>query len=197
MESSTTATSTPPISKSDTPAENLASVESQQQPELPKLSASDFRVYNRLAELMDAYHNHFRHTWRTLYSACTSNSRPAGMSIRSFIQLGLSLTDSLTLHHTIEERYIFPELAERMPQFRDHDHLISQHEKIHEGLERFAAYLKECQKAKRELRLSELKDIMDEFGAVLWAHLDDEVRQLGAENMRKFWTKEEIHGMRW
>jgi hypothetical protein len=32
---------------------------------------------------------------------------------------------------------------------------------------------------------------MDEFGAVLWAHLEVEVEELKAENMRKFWSLEE------
>lgn len=30
---------------------------------------------------------------------------------------------------------------------------------------------------------------MDTFGSVLWAHLNDEVVELGAESMRKFWSK--------
>lgn len=92
---------------------------------------------------------------------------------------------------------MFPELGERMPAFRPHDHLISQHEKIHEGLEKMEQYLDSCTSGEKELRLPELKDIMDTFGEVLWAHLDDEVRMLGAENMRKYWTKEEIGAMYW
>jgi hypothetical protein len=33
---------------------------------------------------------------------------------------------------------------------------------------------------------------MDSSGRVLWARLDDEVEQLGADNMRKFWMKEDM-----
>jgi len=119
------------------------------------------------------------------------------MSIRAFVSQGLHLCQSLTMHHTIEEQYVFPELAERMPVFREHDHLISQHEEIHVGLEKLEAYLDSCRSGERELRLPELKEIMDTFGTVLWAHLDDEVRTLGAENMRKYWSKQEILQMRW
>ncbi|EXJ84585.1 hypothetical protein A1O3_05255 [Capronia epimyces CBS 606.96] len=142
-------------------------------------------------------HNHFRSTWNLLYKACTDSSRPAGMSIRSFVSQGLRLSRALTMHHTIEEQHIFPELAERMPAFAPHEHLITQHEQIHEGLERFDAYLDACASGERELRLSELKEIMDSFAHVLWAHLDDEVRMLGAENMRKYWSKDEILSMNW
>jgi len=164
---------------------------------LPKLSAADFRVYNRLAVMMDAYHNHFRATWNLLYQSCTKNKRPMGMSMRQFLTQGLHLCHSLTVHHTIEERHIFPELAERMPIFAENAHLISQHELIHEGLERFEAYLRACQGGERELRMEEMKDVMDSFGKVLWDHLDDEVRTLGAESMRRYWSKEELLRMNW
>ena len=40
-----------------------------------------------------------------------------------------------------------------------------------------------------------MKKILDSFGAVLWQHLDDEVKELGAENMRKYWTLEEMRRM--
>ena len=132
-----------------------------------------------------------------LYQVCTSGSRPAGLSIRAFISQGLHLCQALTIHHTIEERHVFPELAKRMPQFRENDHLITQHELIHVGLVKMEEYLDACRMGERELRLPELKEVMDSFGDVLWEHLDDEVKQLGAENMRKFWTKEEILSMNW
>lgn len=39
----------------------------------------------------------------------------------------------LTGHHTIEERYIFPVLAKRMPEFRDDEKHITSHHAIHDG----------------------------------------------------------------
>ncbi len=84
-----------------------------------------------------------------------------------------------------------------MPAFAPRDHLISQHEMIHEGLEKLQEYLEGCRGGERELRLPELRGIMDGFGTVLWTHLDDEVRMLGAENMRRYWSKAEIASMHW
>ncbi|EXJ76777.1 uncharacterized protein A1O5_01285 [Cladophialophora psammophila CBS 110553] len=188
QQKATPRTSPPPENDADTPVV---------EPELPKLSAQDFRVYNRLAVMMDAYHNHFRYTWNLLYQTCTSGSRPPGMSLRGLISQGLHFCHALTIHHTIEEQHVFPELAERMPAFGVHDHLVTQHEKIHEGLEKLEQYLDGCRSGERELRLPELKEIMDSFGEVLWMHLDDEVRMLGAENMRKYWSKDEIMSMHW
>ena len=119
------------------------------------------------------------------------------MSIRSFLAQGLQLCQHLTIHHTIEEQHVFPELATRMSIFAPQDHLIKQHEQIHEGLEKLEAYLTKCLYGELEVRMEELKVIMDSFGEVLWTHLDLEVKMLGAENMRKYWSKDEIMSMNW
>lgn len=83
----------------------------------------------------------------------------------------------------------------RMPAFRKELELLTQHKLIHEGLEKLQAYLEDCTTGERELRLEEMKRIMDGFGEVLWAHLSDEENQLKAENMRNFWTLEEMKRM--
>lgn len=132
-----------------------------------------------------------------LYKGASTGERPAGISLRGFVHHGLQLCQHLTFHHTIEEQHIFPELAERMPGFKDDEILIKQHEQIHEGLEKTQKYLQQCQFEGRELRMSELKEIMDSYGTVLWEHLDQEVKMLSADNMRKYWTKDEIMAMEW
>lgn len=114
------------------------------------------------------------------------------MSLRQFIQLGTDLCKHLEMHHSIEEQYVFPMLAKKMPAFRKELELLTQHKQIHAGLDVFGEYLSNCRNGEKELRLSEMKEIMDTFGTVLFAHLDDEVEQLGAENMRKYWSLEEM-----
>ncbi|KAF2796705.1 hypothetical protein K505DRAFT_323090 [Melanomma pulvis-pyrius CBS 109.77] len=159
---------------------------------LPKLTPSEFRQYNRMAEHMDYYHNHFRSTWTLMMTACEKNKRPDGMSIRQFLQTGQQLCSSLTMHHGIEEAHIFPVLARKMPAFQKELELLTQHKEIHKGLDQLEEYLEACRSGERELRLGELKKVLDTFGEVLWQHLDDEVKQLGAENMRKYWTLDEM-----
>ena len=117
------------------------------------------------------------------------------MSIRSFLQMGEQFAHHLTVHHTIEERHIFPVLARKMPAFKKELQLLTQHKQIHNGLDKFEDYIQKCRSGEKELRLEEMKSIMDTFGTVLWQHLDDEVAQLGAENMRKYWTVDEIRRM--
>jgi len=86
-------------------------------------------------------------------------------------------------------------LAVKMPAFRKELELLTQHKQIHAGLDKLQAYLEHCKSGEKYLRMEELKKIMDSFGDVLWTHLDAEVKQLGAENMRKFWTMEEMRRM--
>jgi hemerythrin-like domain-containing protein len=140
-------------------------------------------------------HNHFRQTWTTLHTACVAQKRPSGYSIRQFLSLGLEFCSQLEMHHGIEERHIFPVLARKMPAFQKELELLTHHKLIHAGLEKMQEYLEDCRSGERELRLTELKGLMDGFGDVLWTHLDAEVKELGAENMRKFWSPEEMRRM--
>ena len=134
--------------------------------------------------------------------------------MRQFIIMGEQFCHHLTMHHTIEEMHIFPVsrtdsmvhdcssltlldqvLAVKMPAFQKELQLLTQHKQIHLGLEKFEDYLAKCKSGESDLRMDEMKGLMDSFGDVLWTHLDDEVKELGAENMRKYWTPEEMRRM--
>lgn len=82
-----------------------------------------------------------------------------------------------------------------MPAFRKELELLTQHKQIQAGIEKLEAYLGQCRSGEKDLRTEQMKEIMDSFGDVLWSHLDDEVKELGAENMRKYWTIEELRQM--
>ena len=117
------------------------------------------------------------------------------MSIRAFLNTGQEFCHHLTLHHTIEDQHIFPVLARKMPAFKKEMELLTHHKLIHDGVEKFEEYLQKCRSGEKELRLGEMKEIMDTFGEVLWEHLDEEVKQLKAESMRKYWTLDEMRRM--
>jgi len=118
------------------------------------------------------------------------------MSLRQFIGEGLRFAEYLTAHHGIEERYFFPLLAERMPDFDpENGSLVAQHVQIHAGLDVFEDYLRRCQRREVDFEMPVLKEKMASWGEILWTHLDQEVRTLGAENMRKYWTKEELRAL--
>jgi len=63
-------------------------------------------------------------------------------------------------------------------------------------MDQFSAYLDKCNSGETELELRVMKEKMDSWGEVLWTHLDQEVETLGAENMRKYWTLDEMRRMR-
>jgi hypothetical protein len=125
------------------------------------------------------------------------------MSLRQFIDEGLYFIRTLTAHHSIEETYFFPMLATRMPEFRsaaqnkgagkskEAAELLQQHRQIHAGME----YLTKCRNREIEFEMGVLKEKMDNWGEVLWKHLAQEVKTLGAENMRKYWSLEEVRGL--
>ncbi|KAF7546096.1 hypothetical protein G7Z17_g8674 [Cylindrodendrum hubeiense] len=165
--------------------------------ELPPLSDHEFKTYNRLAERMDLFHNHFRSSWNLLWGACTSGRRPQGMSLKQFIAEGVQFAEHLTTHHGIEETYMFPQLAKKMPEFKSGRgsgaaELLRQHREIHAGLDAFEEYLRQCRTGEVDFSLDVLRSKMESWGEVLWTHLDQEVKTLGAENMRRYWTKDEM-----
>lgn len=188
--SSTCAATTDPAEKAEAEGEEAAT-------KLPPLSAAEFRVYNRMAEHMDMFHAHFRQSWNLLWDAASSGRRPAGLSARAFLLEGLQFLQYLTVHHDIEERHIFPVLARKMPEFKagrgnGAAELLRQHREIHRGMEGLEAYLTACRAGERDLEMRVLKAKLETWGEVLWTHLDQEVRTLGAENMRKYWTPDEM-----
>lgn len=138
-------------------------------------------------------HSHFRLTWNQLWDGCTATgNRPGGISARQMILMGLQFCSQLDFHHSIEEQHIFPILAKKMPEFRKELDLLRQHKQIHAGLEKLEAYLEKCRSGEEDLRREEVKRLMEGFGKVLWAHLDEEVQTLGADNMRKYWSLDEM-----
>ena len=85
-----------------------------------------------------------------------------------------------------------------MPEFkagRNAAELLTQHKEIHQGMDVFEEYLRSCRDGETELELKVLKQKMDSWGEVLWKHLDQEVKTLGADNMRRYWTLEEMKRM--
>ncbi|KAI9363904.1 hypothetical protein DFJ73DRAFT_472534 [Zopfochytrium polystomum] len=73
--------------------------------------------------------------------------------------------------------------------------LTLQHRRIHGGMDALEAYLDACHAGTRELDWGELRALMESWGDVLLQHLDEEVRLLGADNMRKHWSAAEIRAM--
>ena len=166
------------------------------------MTQSERRTYSGMADTMNHFHNHFKRTYHILLAATQpmdnpndEDTRPRGMPLSSLLTTTSDFIHHLTLHHSIEEAHVFPLLAERMPAFRPSDQLLTQHELIHQGLDKLEAYVRDCRRGKRTWTRGEMRALLEGFGAVLMAHLDEEVRGLGAEEMRKAWSLEEMRRM--
>ena len=70
---------------------------------LPPLSRQERETYGRMGTTMELFHNSFRQTWTILYNACSSGQRPAGMSIRQFLNTAAEFCHHLHMHHSIGE----------------------------------------------------------------------------------------------
>ncbi|KFA52869.1 hypothetical protein S40293_00902 [Stachybotrys chartarum IBT 40293] len=175
------------------PATGSSASDDSSPSELPPLSSDDFKAYNAMAARMDMFHNHFRAMWNELWKTATTGERPRGKSLTRFLDDGIHFTEALEMHHNIEETLLFPQLAKRMVEFsHDNGELVAQHKVIHRGLEGLQAYLKGCRKGKIDFEAKVLKQKMESWGEVLWTHMDDEVKTLGANNVSKYWSKAEF-----
>ncbi|KAL8360681.1 hypothetical protein RB598_008765 [Gaeumannomyces tritici] len=116
------------------------------EPALPPLTPAEFREFNRLADEMTYYHDHFKQSWNVLYDAASSGRRPKNLTLKQFLDTGMGFVRSLTMHHNIEEIYLYPILAPKMAEFRHaqgggggkklsqkQSELIQQHRDIHEA----------------------------------------------------------------
>lgn len=133
------------------------------------------REWNHLSTRMAAFHAKFRHDYKLIYALADSYDR-RGLTLRKFVDYALQFNENLTFHHTIEDVHIFPVLATRMPEFRD-EHPES-HRLIHDGLDRYVAYLSSVKSAPQKYDPAALRANMDSFHDHLFNHLDEEEKCL-------------------
>ncbi|KAF8345871.1 hypothetical protein F5887DRAFT_963905 [Amanita rubescens] len=99
-----------------------------------------------------------------------------GMSLSAYLDSAIQFKQMLTMHHTIEEREIFPKLATRMPQFStDSEGHVKSHRDIHEGLEKLSSLVEKWRSDPKTYSPTEMRSCLDDFRPVLFQHLDEEV----------------------
>ncbi|KAL9939479.1 hypothetical protein V8E36_001296 [Tilletia maclaganii] len=104
--------------------------------------------YSRLLAGMMPFHNRFRSIYATLQSTLRNPQAQAlpKRDLEILLHQTLSLTHHLDGHHQIEEAWIFPHLAKRMPQFGNgkengaDDSHIAEHARTHTALEALQKY---------------------------------------------------------
>jgi len=156
------------------------------------LAQSEKKEWNKLADLMDVYHESFRRDFNTLQESADGSFNQRGMSLPMFLNVATSLIRRLDMHHMVEESSLFPMLAQRMPEFSQNEKHKTSHKQIHDGLDKLSALVKKWKKDTTTYSPSELLACLESFREVLFRHLDEEVSDIGGENMRKYWTLDEM-----
>ncbi|KAH6914039.1 hemerythrin HHE cation binding domain-containing protein [Coprinopsis sp. MPI-PUGE-AT-0042] len=148
-----------------------------------------------LSAHMNEIHEYFKSEFNSLYELADGSYNKYGMSLSLFLSRGQSLIDHLTKHHTIEERYFFPKLAGRMPQFASGSEHLKSHQGIHDGLDSLESLIHEWSKDNTQYSPEKLRECLDGFREVLFHHLDEEVADLRGENLLKYFTEKEIESL--
>ncbi|TBU45900.1 hypothetical protein BD309DRAFT_955141 [Dichomitus squalens] len=146
----------------------------------------------QLSEVMSYYHNHFKHEFNSLYDLADGSYTKRDMSLPMYLRVAIQLCQGLTVHHTIEERRFFPILAKRMEAFRDDEVHLKSHQAIHHGVEALQKLVRKWQDEPSTYDPKAMRDCLDSWREVLFNHLDQEVKDLSGENMKKYWTLEEL-----
>lgn len=186
-------------------------------PRGPKLDPDHGRPMNRLYEGMLPFHDHFRQSFSVLsrVGAGPRAQRLSAAELRTLLGRAAGLVRSLEMHHHIEETYIFPLLAKRMPSFGHEEGThLREHEEMHAALEAFGEYAGVClarlegpkgkgvdkERIKEEgwpkevFDASVFEERLNTLGKALFPHLDAEEKSLRAESLRNAgWTVAEVN----
>ncbi|KAF9268946.1 hypothetical protein L218DRAFT_892602 [Marasmius fiardii PR-910] len=131
----------------------------------------------------------------TLYELADGSFTKRGWSLSLYLDSARRLNQHLTMHHTIEERHVFPMLAIKMKEFADDSEHLKSHKGIHEGMDRLQELVKKYKKDPSTYSPEEMRACLDSFRDVLFNHLDQEVADLKGENLKKYWSLEELEEM--
>ncbi|KAH7098897.1 hypothetical protein BKA62DRAFT_744308 [Auriculariales sp. MPI-PUGE-AT-0066] len=133
---------------------------------------------------MERFHTYFRQEFDQMYELADGSFEKHGMSLPMFL--------NLEGHHGIEEAYIFPKLAQRMVEFKQDEKHRESHKGIHDGIDKLGELVLRWRTEPSAYSPTELRGCLDSFRDVLFRHLDEEVNDLKASNMRKYWTLDEM-----
>ncbi|KAF8973228.1 hypothetical protein BDZ97DRAFT_668029 [Flammula alnicola] len=160
-------------------------------------AAREERKWNKLSEKMSAFHEWFKEEFNTLYELADGSFTRQGLSLPRYLDTAKAMNHHLTMHHTLEERHIFPILARSMPKFANNDdgaHIAS-HRGIHEGLEKLEKLVTKWKDSPSTYSPADMRACLDSFRDVLFHHLDEEVADLPGENLKKYMTLADVEAL--
>jgi len=155
-------------------------------------AAHDERRWNRLATRMHGFHAYLMSEFDSIYNLADGKYTERGLTLQQYLRQALEFRHHLEMHHDIEERYIFPVLAQRMAAFADNQKHRNAHRLIHEGLDRLSTLIARYQNEPVIYSPVDVRDCLNSFRDVLVSHLAEEEKDLSGENMKQYYTLEEV-----
>lgn len=143
------------------------------------------------------FHENFRHSLSqisTLLSTLspTSPSKNKINNLANLLYLCSTLCHHLETHHMIEERFIFPILATKLPQFGHSSQHTNEHQQMHKAIHNLETYVGQVSTALRAGKVKKAEELdqvydhaemvarVQELKAVLLPHLEAEEASLRA-----------------
>jgi len=144
-----------------------------------------------IATEMALAHNMMVRNLNAIYQQCEGVSKPE--DIKDFILFCQFSAEEIRTHHSFEEKYLFPQVAEYTGQKDIMEANLQQHHAFEEGMKHWDEYViaatPETYDAKK------VKQLVDDFGQILAVHLADEIPTLlglekyGPEGLVKAWNE--------
>ncbi|PON30075.1 hemerythrin HHE cation binding domain-containing protein [Trichoderma gamsii] len=153
--------------------------------------------YHAMGLEMVTVHNCLIRGINSIYLQCINVERSSA-SIPAFIKYASVWGRVLSLHHTTEEKWIFPEIEEITGERGIMDASVQQHHAFEEGVKAYTDYLKNADIGEEKYDGAKLKTIIDSFMPSLRQHLQDEILTLKGFDKYKDktdwakWTKDTI-----
>lgn len=126
---------------------------------------------------MVTVHNCLIRAINSIYLQCVNVERSPA-SIPAFIKYASVWGRVLNLHHTTEEKWIFPEIEEITEEKGIMDASVQQHHAFEEAVKAYTDYLNNADTGEEKYDGTKLKTIIDSFMPSLGQHLRDEILTL-------------------
>ncbi|GAA5829613.1 hypothetical protein JCM11251_000223 [Rhodosporidiobolus azoricus] len=148
------------------------------------------KEWDRMSSRMEGFHRYFRASFQQICELSDGSFERHGMTVPDFMDAAESFLRHLEGHHGIEERYIFPVLAKRMPQFAEEHQ--EEHDTIHEGMHQLELLISRFRAEPSTYSPAELQKNLTSWGPILFYHLNAEVESLKPDVLRRYWTLDEV-----
>ncbi|BEJ17116.1 hypothetical protein CspHIS471_0605170 [Cutaneotrichosporon sp. HIS471] len=145
---------------------------------MSRTNRTDAEWYAAPSSGMARIHKGFKAAFAENHRLADGSFHKYGMSLQGFLHHARSVALSLDGHHRGEEASIFPILAKHHPAFANTSAHVASHKIIHDGLDRYNAYLDKATANPKSYNAAEFRAVIESFKEPMERHLDQEVRDL-------------------